>query len=63
METIKKRLLDAKEAAMYLSISRANLYQWIERGKIKSLKLGGRRLFDILELNDFIESLKNNRAI
>ncbi len=60
METLRKRLIDAKEAAHFLSISRSNLYQWIESGKIKSIKLGGRRLFDINDLDEFIEQLKDN---
>jgi excisionase family DNA binding protein len=59
MEAFQKRLLDAKEAANYLSISRSNLYVWVESGKIKSLKLGGRRLFDITDLNEFIDQLKS----
>ena len=58
MENIQKRLLDAKEAAIFLSISRSNLYQWVESGKIKSIKLGGRRLFDIFDLNEFVDNLK-----
>jgi len=61
MESTIKRLLDAKEAAKYLSISRSNLYQWVESGKLKSLKLGSRRLFDILDLNEFIDKLKKEQ--
>lgn len=53
-----KRLLDAKKAAEYLSISRAKLYQWVDRGRIPSVRIDGRRLFDILELDEFVENLK-----
>jgi len=61
MENFQKRLLNAKETANFLSISRSNLYQWIESGKIKSLKLGSRRLFDIIDLNEFVEKLKEEQ--
>jgi len=54
----KKRLLDAKDAASYLSISRAKLYQWVDAGKIPSVRIDKRRLFDILELDEFVEKLK-----
>jgi len=53
-----KRLLDAKDAASYLSISRAKLYQWVDAGKIPSVRIDKRRLFDILELDEFVEKLK-----
>ena len=56
-----KRLLDAKSAAEYLSISRAKLYEWVDAGKIPSIKIDSRRLFDILELNDFVEKLKKTQ--
>ena len=53
-----KRLLDAKSAADYLSISRSKLYEWINRGKIRSLKIDSRRLFDVNDLDEFVEKLK-----
>ena len=53
-----KRLLDTKEAACYLSISRSKLYQWADKDKIPSLRIDARRLFDVNDLDDFIESLK-----
>lgn len=56
-----KRLLDVKSAAKYLSISRSKLYQWVEDGKIPSLRIDNRRLFDVLELNDFVEGLKEKQ--
>lgn len=53
-----KRLLNVNEAANYLSISRAKLYQWSKDQRIKSLKIDSRRLFDIIDLDSFIASLK-----
>ena len=61
MEIAKKRLLDVKAAADYLSISRAKLYQWVDAGKIPSVRIDSRRLFDILELNEFVERLKQDQ--
>ena len=61
METGTKRLLDVKAAAEYLSISRAKLYQWVDAGKIPSVRIDSRRLFDILELNEFVEQLKRDQ--
>ena len=61
MEKNTKRLLDVKAAADYLSISRAKLYQWVDKGKIPSVRIDSRRLFDILELNEFVEQLKQDQ--
>ena len=61
METKLKRLLDAKQAANYLSISRSKLYQWVEAKKIKSVRIDTRRLFDIFDLDAFVESLKQGK--
>ena len=61
MEIVNKRLLDVRAAAEYLSISRAKLYQWVDAGKIPSVRIDSRRLFDILELNEFVERLKRDQ--
>lgn len=59
---INKRLLDAKSAADYLSISRTKLYQWSEKGKIPSVRIDSRRLFDVVDLDKFVEDLKTEQA-
>ena len=48
----QKRLLDLKEAANYLSISRPKLYEWSLQGKIPSVRIDNKRLFDVLELDE-----------
>ncbi len=53
----KKRLMDVKEAVFYLSISRATLYRLVENNDVKSILIGKRRLFDVHDLDDFIEAL------
>jgi excisionase family DNA binding protein len=57
---VNKRLLDAREAARYLSISRAKLYQWTGKGKIRSVRIDARRLFDVQDLDELVEKLKTD---
>ena len=59
---INKRLLDVKFAAEYLSIGRTLLYQLAAKGKIPSIKINSRRLFDVYDLDEFVEKLKWERA-
>ena len=61
MGVSNKRLLDAKAAAMFLCISRATLYRLIQKEQIHSLRIGNRRLFDINELDDFVDNLRAER--
>ena len=58
-----KRLLDVKSAADYLSLSRSKIYQLVEKGKLSSLKVDGRRLFDVVDLDEFVEELKKDQII
>jgi excisionase family DNA binding protein len=58
---VNKRLLDVKSAADYLSISRALLYQWATKGKIPSIKINSRRLFDVNDLDEFVDKLKEEQ--
>ena len=53
-----KRLLDVKEAAEYLSISRTTLYYLVQKGRIKSVQIRTRRLFDVDDLDLFVQQLK-----
>ena len=58
---MKKRLLDVKSAANYLSIGTTLLYQWSAKGKISSLKINSRRLFDVNDLDEFVDKLKEEQ--
>jgi excisionase family DNA binding protein len=60
---INKRLLDAKNAAEYLSISRSKLYQWVKKGKIPSITIDTCRLFDVQDLDLFVDELKNHKKL
>lgn len=57
-----KRLLGVKEAADYLSISRASLYRLAKDGKLPSIMLGERRLYDVIDLDDFVNKLKDRSS-
>ena len=58
-----RRLLDVKSAADYLSLSRSKIYQLVEKGRLSSLKVDGRRLFDVADLDEFVEELKKDQII
>ena len=58
MLIINKRLLSVIDASKYLSISRSKLYQWLEKGRIPSVRIDGRRLIDIKDLDQFVDDLK-----
>jgi excisionase family DNA binding protein len=55
---IDKRLLDAKGAAGYLSISVSKLYYLMQQERIKSVKLGKKRLFSVYALDEFADGLE-----
>jgi excisionase family DNA binding protein len=55
---IDKRLLDAKGAARYLSISVSKLYYLMQEERIKSIKFGKKRLFSVYALDEFADKLE-----
>ncbi|MCI0565234.1 MAG: helix-turn-helix domain-containing protein [Nitrososphaera sp.] len=57
---VNKRLLGVKAAADYLSISRSKLYEWALARRIQSVKIDGRRLFDVKDLDAFVDALKSD---
>ena len=59
---IMKRLLNSREAAQYLGISERKLEYLHSKGFIKQTRLPEtrKRLYDIYDLDMFIESIKNN---
>lgn len=60
---VSKRLLSVKEAAEYLSISRSKLYQWVKKGKIPDVRIDSRRLFDVKELDSFVDDLRDRNLL
>jgi excisionase family DNA binding protein len=59
MENVKvpnlKPVLSRREAAEYLSISVRRLDEWAGSGDVQSTKIGGRVLFRVLKLDEFLE--------
>lgn len=53
---VKSRLLTAKEAALYLRVHLATIYDWVAKGMIPSVKLGRKRMFDRIALDRWIDS-------
>jgi len=52
--------MDAKEASQYLSISRTKLYELLKKKVINSITIDSRRLFDVEDLDMFVNQLKAN---
>ncbi len=48
-------LIDVKDAARVLGLSFWTLYAWARTGRLPSVQLGKRRLFDPRDLEEFIE--------
>jgi excisionase family DNA binding protein len=51
---MKQQLLSVVEAAERLNISAYTLYGWVSQGRVRSVKLGRRRMFRPEDLEDFI---------
>ena len=51
-------LINARQAAKILGVSAVSVYKWTREGAIRAVKLGDRVLFDIDDLNLFVESRK-----
>ncbi len=60
MET---EFLTLKEAASFLKISVATLNRVMREGKIPSYKIGGRRLFDKVELVEWVKKHKSSFGV
>ncbi len=57
-EAIAERYVDIKSVSRYTSLPVKTLYEWAGQGKIPSIKIGRRVLFDVVEINRLMESLK-----
>ncbi len=53
-----KRYVNIKEVAEYTSLPVKTLYEWAGQGKIPSIKIGRRVLFDLNEIDVVMASLK-----
>ncbi len=55
-----KRYANIKEVSEYTSLPVKTLYEWAAVGRIPSIKLGRRVLFDLHDLDEAMASLKRN---
>lgn len=57
---MKKRYANIKEVSEYTSLPVKTLYDWAGTGRVPSIKLGRRVLFDLNEIDSFMSSLKRD---
>ncbi len=55
---IVKRYVGIKEASEYTSLPVKTLYEWAGTGRIPSVKIGRRVLFDLHDIDEVMTSLK-----
>lgn len=49
------QLIGIREAAERLGLTVGTLYNWVSQGRVPSVRLGGRRLFDVRQLERFVQ--------
>jgi excisionase family DNA binding protein len=57
-EVITERYVDIKAVSRYTSLPVKTLYEWAGQGKIPSIKIGRRVLFDLNDIDKVMVSLK-----
>ncbi len=57
---ITKRYANIKEVSEYTSLPVKTLYEWAVQGKIPSIKIGRRVLFDLYDIDKVMARLKRN---
>ncbi len=59
-QIMTKRYVDIKELSVYTSLPTKTLYEWASIGKIPSIKIGSRVLFDLVDIDRLMAGLKRN---
>ena len=54
----KQRYINIKETSVYTSIPIKTLYEWAGTGRLPSIKIGRRVLFDLNDIDTVMASLK-----
>jgi len=57
-EVNRERYVDIKAASRYTSIPVKTLYEWSGTGRIPSIKIGRRVLFDLHDIDKIMDSFK-----
>ena len=55
-----KRYASIKEVSAYTTLAESTLYEWSAQGKIPSIKIGRRVLFDLHDIDKVMASMKRN---
>jgi excisionase family DNA binding protein len=58
IETKEKQLIDVGKASEYLCIAKSTLYALVEKNHIPYAKIGDRVVFDVNDLNTWVETKK-----
>ncbi len=53
-----KRYANIKEVSEYTSLPAKTLYEWAGQGKVPSIKIGRRVLFDLQDIDQIMANLK-----
>ncbi len=53
-----KRYVSVKEVSVYTSLAKNTIYEWAGQGKIPSIKIGSRVLFDLNDIDKVMANLK-----
>ena len=56
--TIVERYVNIRAVSIYTSLPVSTLYEWAGQGKIPSIKMGSRVLFDLKDIDEVIASMK-----
>ncbi len=59
-EVIPERYVDIKAVSKYTSLAESTLYEWAGQGKIPSIKIGRRVLFDLNDIDKIMDSFKRS---
>ncbi len=59
-KAMTKRYANIKELSEYTSLPAKTLYDWASTGKMPSIKIGRRVLFDLHDIDNLMTSLKRN---
>jgi len=60
MNMINKRYASIKEVSAYTSLAESTLYEWAGTGRIPSIKIGRRVLFDLQDIDKVMASMRRN---
>lgn len=53
---MEKLMCSVAEAAQSLGVCRATIYNWMNEGRINTVRIGGRRLVEIASIKRLVEA-------